>query len=172
MSFDWYVARVKPRNEGRVRSSLQKSGIDVYAPEIVVLKGGKELTEPLFPGYVFVHTDPGSKDWPRIRWTQGLSYFLPDGKHPARVPESLVDDIQTRVTRWNGGGWVEAFKPGDTVLIAGGSLRGLDAIFQRYIPGKRRCEVLVSLLGGPHRVKVDISDLQHSGALKRFSTPE
>ena len=157
---DWYVAKVKPRSEQRVAWSLAACGAEGYAPDIVVLKRGRQVLEPLFPGYVFVQVDTASALWRQIRWAQGVGYFLPRNLDPVAIGAEFVDDLKSGVQQWNGEGWARAFGSGDPVRIEAGSLRGLDAIFHRYVPGHRRCEVLVSLVGRDHRVSVDTSSLR------------
>ena len=167
--FRWYVAKVKPKCEVRIQSYLETYGVKVYAPEIIVAKRGRRHTEYLFPGYAFVWTDPQSRDWPLVRWARGLSYFLPTLNEPAAVPESMVNEIRSRVEQWNNEGWIEAFRPGDHVKIEAGPLRSLDAIFQRHLDGKRRCEILVTLMERPQRVEVDLTDLNGLTLQNRFA---
>ena len=135
---DWYVVKLKPRNERGVEAALQVLGVECYVPKIVALKGGRLSSENLFPGYAFVQVDTGSESWRRARWTHGISYFLPAQRQPAAVGEALVGDIRSRVEQWNAGDWITAFNAGDRVRIEAGSLRGLDAIFRRYLPGRIR----------------------------------
>ena len=166
---NWYVARVKARNERRVGADLALLGIEVFGPELLVAKGGKQRTEPLFPGYVFIKLDSSAATWAMVKWAHGISYILPDSAYPTPLPDELVAEVESRLDRWNGGGWAEAFKPGDKVVLEGGPLSKLDAIFQRYIPGKQRCEVLVSLMGRPHNVAVNITDLPSVSTRRRFT---
>ena len=157
---EWYVAKVRPRNEQRVRKSLSRYGVEVYSPKIIVIRRGKECVEPLFPGYMFVRADTRMEVWPRIRWCRGLRYFLPVRWQPVPIGESVLEAIRSRVERWNAGGWAAAFEPGGRVIIGNGPLRTLNAVFQRYIPAKRRCEVLISLMESTHLVQLDVDHLQ------------
>ena len=157
---EWYVAKVKQQNEQTLQVYLGQYGVATYAPEIIVIKQGKHCMELLFPGCVFVRADPLSEMWRLVRWARGLSYFLPAQGQPEPVEESTIGEIRSRVEQWNAGDWVTMFQPGDRVMIDHGPLRTLGAIFQRYIDGKRRCEILVSLMERPHRVKVDVTELQ------------
>ena len=152
---DWYVAKIKPHTESTVELSLSIYGVESYAPKIVVLKGGRQAMEPLFPGYAFVCVDTESDLWRRVRWAQGVSYFLPSQRYPVPIGDAFVSDLRAKVGHWNGDGWTTAFGKGDPVRIEKGPLCGLDAIFQRNVPGKQRCEVLISLVGKDHRVTVD-----------------
>ena len=160
MPAQWYVARVKPRKERAVRIWLERTGVEAYSPEIVVVQRGRKRLESLFPSYLFVHTDTSSERWPMVRWARGLSYFLGEVGRPSPVDEQIVPEIQARVMRWNAGGWAEALREGQRVVITVGALRGLEAIFQRYVPAKERCLVLVSLVGRPFAVSVGITDIE------------
>ena len=164
----WYVAKVK-RGDLRPEQYLHGQGVPVYSPEIVLVKGGKQRTERLFPGYVFVQADPDAEDWPLIRWAPGLSYFLPTSIQPEPVADTMIQEISSRVQRWNSGGWVEAFRPGDNIVVGAGPLKQLDAIFQRYVPGRQRCEVILSLFGGPRRIQLEISEIQGAVMRQRFA---
>ena len=154
MTTNWHVAAVKRGKEPGLRTGLAQYGVEVYSPEIVVVKRGRKLREPLFPSYVFCHLDPGSELWPQIRWAQGIRYFLGYERQPTPVDPHLVEDIKARVERWNQGGWESALRSGQNVRITSGSLSGLEAVFCRYLSGRQRCEVLVSLIGRPHTVQI------------------
>ena len=169
MVLQWYVAKVKPRNERYVQVYLQRYNIGVYAPDIVVVKHGNQDTEPLFPGYVFIHVDPSSKEWPIAYWAWGVSYFLPGRQNVVPMGDAVIEDIRLRVERWNAGGWTGVFEPGERFRIVSGPLKGLDAILQQHIPGKQRCQVLISLMGRTETVEVGENEIQCFTARQRFA---
>ena len=157
---EWYVAKVKTKSERYVTSLLNSYGVEIYAPEITTYRRGNLRQEPVFPGYAFARIDAGSAEWRRARWTKGLSYFLPSQQEPLPVTVEFIDDLRARVGHWNDSGWASALKAGDRVQIEAGSLRGLDAIFYGYLPGNKRCEILISLVGRDHRVIVESNCLK------------
>ena len=154
MASAWYIAAIQRGKEATLRVGLNLHGVEVYNPEIIVVKRGRKSWEPLFPSYLFCSIDPESEQWPRVRWACGLRYFLGVDRRPTPVPASLVHDIRTRVEQWNDGGWTSAFEAGERVRIGHGALSGLEAIFTQYLPGHQRCEVLVSLVGRTHRIQL------------------
>ncbi|MBI4202401.1 MAG: hypothetical protein HY532_04705 [Chloroflexi bacterium] len=154
MTLGWYVAAIQRGKESTLKEGLALFGIHLYSPDIIVVKRGRKLREPLFPSYVFCHLDPESEQWPQVRWARGMRYFLGPDKQPTRVADSLVEEIRLRVEDWNQEGWTSVFRPGQELRIASGPLTGLDAIFTRYLPGRQRCEVLVSLVGRIHAVQI------------------
>lgn len=163
---EWFVALVKPRNEQKVQSYLAHYGVEVLSPKMSVLKRGRLDLEPVFPSYVFVRAQQQSREWPIIRWAPGLQYFLPSQEAPKALGDDLVNEIETRVKSWNEGGWTQAFTPGDKVVVEAGPRKSLNAIFQRHLPGEQRCMVLVELMGGPHEIAVEVTDL-HTAAITR-----
>ncbi|MDO8749597.1 MAG: transcription termination/antitermination NusG family protein [Dehalococcoidia bacterium] len=160
MALDWYVGKTQRRKESAFQIALGGHGIEVFNPEIIVVKRGRKQWEPLFPTYLFCRVDPESDLWPQIRWARGLSYFLGSEGTPAPVASPLVEEIRERVELWNRGGWESAYEPGDWVRVGDGALTGLDAVFSRYLPCRQRCEVLVSLLGRMHTVQLPTTSIE------------
>ena len=156
----WYVARVRPRKARWVARSLEARGVEYYAPEIVAMKNGRQKLEALFPGYLFVRAELGADVWRVTKWTQGISYFLPGQREPASIGDDLIQQMRDGVLGWNAGGWQARFSAGDRVRIDTGALRSVDAIFQCYLPASQRCEVLMTMMGQQHQVKVRIDSLR------------
>lgn len=169
---EWFVAKVKPKQEQKVQAYLAHYGVDVRCHRMNVLRSGKLDAEQVFPGYVFIHAAPRTPEWPVIRWAPGLQYLLPHQDDPHPVSDRLVKELEERVARWNAGGWTKAFQPGDQVSVDAGPLKGLDAVFQRYLPSQRRCAVLISLLGRPQEVSVDIGVLRTQPVAASLLAPE
>ncbi|MFH1141977.1 MAG: transcription termination/antitermination NusG family protein, partial [Chloroflexota bacterium] len=67
MSSAWYVAAIQRGKETALKVGLGIYGVEVYNPEITVVKRGRKLWDPLFPSYLFCHIDAGSELWPRVR---------------------------------------------------------------------------------------------------------
>ena len=160
MAVGWYVAAIQRGKESALQDGLAQHGVEVYNPEIIAVKRGKKLREPLFPSYIFCLLDPQAEVWPQIRWAQGLRYFLGPDKQPTSVANSLIEEIRARVERWNHDGWESAFAPGQQVHIGAGALSGVDAVFSRYLPGRQRCEVLVALVGRTHALQITTVSLE------------
>ena len=160
MAFEWYVAKAKRFQTVLAERHLRLWGIEVYNPCIVALKTQTKKWEDLFPGYLFCRVDTSNSDlWPGLLWTPGVSYFLPPDSRPLPLSEDSVAEIQQRVERWNGGGYSRVFKKGDRVQVRSGPLKGLDAIFERYLPARERCEVFLSWLGRKLPTLMDPSEL-------------
>jgi transcription antitermination factor NusG len=142
----WYIAKSKPQKEGSLQSFLTQWGIEVYYPK--VLEAGKKgVQKPLFPTYLFCRLDPDSRVWPIARWAPGMAYFLNIEGEPTRIPEGVVDYLKSRVGQWNDQGSNRHLKAGDKVMVLRGPFAGLEGIFQRYVPSRERCRILLEAVG-------------------------
>jgi transcriptional antiterminator RfaH len=151
----WYVAKTKPGKEPLVKNYLNdRTGIEVFLPYInrpAVKKPGLEL---LFPTYLFCLADPRSPDWLTIRYAPGLTYFLCTGNDLTPVPVDIINRLKERVSVWNEGGCSPNFVTGQKVVITSGPFAGLEAIFSNYIPSRRRCQVLLEVMGCLSRAEI------------------
>lgn len=151
----WYVAKIHRWQEGALRDQLAPMGLDTYSPEIIVNKAGRRRVEVLFPTYLFCKGDLAQDIWSRLRYARGLKYFLGSDHGPAPVDDGIIETIRRRVEEWNHGGWKEAFKPGERVVITSGPFKGLEAIFVRYVPARERCRILLATVSLRHEVELD-----------------
>ena len=150
------MAKTKPGKEQLVERYLtERQDIEVFLPLIRRPAGRRTGLEPLFPTYLFCLVDPHSADWPAIRWAHGLSYFLGVNQE-ALVPisDELIAHLKQRVSWWNEGGYVPQFASGEQVMVTSGPFSGLEGIFQRYVPARQRCQVLLEMLGRLAKVEV------------------
>ena len=163
MATEWYVVKVKRHQAALAESHLSLWGLVVYNPHILVLKSGVKMWEELFPGYLFCQVDAsGDNPWPQAMWTPGVSYFLPPGDRPLPLNEQAMAEVQYRVETWNEGGYIWVFKKGDLIRVKSGPLKGLDAVFERYLPARQRCEVFLHWLGRRLRTVMDPTELDIS----------
>ncbi|MFH1560080.1 MAG: transcription termination/antitermination NusG family protein [Chloroflexota bacterium] len=143
----WWVAKTKPQKERFVTTFLAMWNVETFLPMIVRPTSRTGAMEPLFPSYVFCRMEPQSPIWPVARWAPGVSYFLSADGQPTEIAESLIEHLQDRVQRWNGGGVHHRWTPGDSVPVVSGPFAGIDGIFKSYLPARQRCEVLLEVVG-------------------------
>ena len=141
----WYIAKAKPQKEGSLKSFLEQWGVEVFYPK-VPQPGRNVGQKPLFPTYLFCYLDPASRVWPIARWAPGMAYFLNHEGEPTRIPETVVEYLMSRVAQWDSKDGRQ-LKHGDKVLIVSGPFAGLEGIFQRYIPSRERCRILLEAVG-------------------------
>ena len=115
-----------------------------------------EVTEALFPGYLFVELDLGIDDPAPIRSTKGCRGLVRFGLHPAPVPSEVIEPLQRSSSV--SGHAPSPFKKGDLVRIEAGPFVGLNAVFD-MAKGEDRARVLLTILGQRQRITVDENDL-------------
>lgn len=143
----WYVAKIKLQKETGLTSFLSQCDVDVFCPKIVHQGRNGKALKPLFPTYLFCYLDPQSNVWPMVRWAPGMLYFLSYDGEPSRIPQSLVDYLRERVSQCNDPNYSRHLASGDKVVVSGGPFAGLEGIFQRYLPGRARCQILLEVVG-------------------------
>ena len=159
---NWYVAKSKPQKEAWLTTNLSSLGVEVFYPRIAAYKRGKHVAEPLFPTYVFCRFDLNSPEWPAIRWSSGLSYFVGIDGMPTPVPDEVVDYLNQQVEMWNSGR--EPFHTGQRVTILNGPLAGLEGVFQGLVSSRERCRILLDSIGHSSSVELNQADLELSMA--------
>jgi transcriptional antiterminator RfaH len=154
----WSVARLEVHREALAQRCLTLAGFQTYLPRLRVVRrrvGRKvEARPPLFPGYCFLVID---LQWHAARRTMGVVGLIMDARAPARVPDSVVDEIRARERN----GLVElpsrpAFQRGDSVRIVRGDLAGRLGLYE----GQRASERAAILLGVLGRVVLPAANIE------------
>lgn len=96
----WYVIQTHCHTETRVQLALQRKGLDVFLPQMIIprmRRGRKVMVNlPLFQSYLFVHTHIDSTVFHQIIRVDGVIRFLGNGD-PAPVPPEHIESIRTIV---------------------------------------------------------------------------
>jgi len=156
----WYAVATKARDEAIAKANLERQDYRVFLPTISLKKRRRgrwmPVTEPLFPGYLFVSLALGADDPAPIRSTVGCIGLVRFGQTHTPVPSSLIAALQG-----TSDGAVDAplpFNQGDKVRLIAGPFAGIEAVFD--MPrGEDRAQVLLQLLGKVRRLTVNQDDL-------------
>lgn len=153
---NWYVIQSKPHHEARAKINLERQGWVVYLPMIRQMRHRRghwqQITEPLFPRYLFVRLNLGHDNISSLRYTLGVQKLVSFSDQPAVVPDHIVDALQLAEHQNHLATTTESlFKPGQKVVIAEGPLSALEALFLAD-KGEQRVTILLSLLGGEQQV--------------------
>ena len=156
----WYAVATKVRDEAVAKANLERQDYQVFLPTISLKKRRRgrwtPVTEPLFPGYLFVSLALGADDPAPIRSTVGCIGLVRFGQTHTPVPSTLIAAL-----RATSEGPIDApspFKQGDKVRLIAGPFAGIEAVFD--MPrGEDRAQVLLELLGKVQRLTVDQDDL-------------
>jgi transcriptional antiterminator RfaH len=89
----WLLVATKSRSEFIARQQLERQGFQVCLPQITLRKRKQgtwqQVTEPMFPGYVFVAVVLGEHDIAPIRSTVGCLQVVRFGGHLIPLPASV-----------------------------------------------------------------------------------
>ncbi|MCP9455350.1 MAG: hypothetical protein NNA18_04475 [Nitrospira sp.] len=155
---EWYVVRTKPHQETIAEASLLRGGIEAICPRIqerrVIRKRLQQVIGPLFPGYLFAKSTLAGLRL--IKYARGVRHLVSFGAGPVVVSQEVMDEIFRRME----GGVVTPLRPsfarGDLVRVTEGPLQGLEAVFERELPGQQRALLLMKMLAGQVRVELDL----------------
>jgi transcriptional antiterminator RfaH len=155
----WYCARTKSKHEHIAAANVQKNlGLEVFHPRLridrVTRRGPMRVTEPLFPGYLFIRCVMGEKI-DEIRYANGISSIVQFADRIPTVPDQVIDELQACFPAGEPMIVTDTLSPGVEVLVAEGAFAGMRASVLRIMPAKRRVQILLDVLGGPTAVEVD-----------------
>lgn len=144
---EWYVLRSKPRRERMAGSLLERAGVEVYVPlvEDEGARGEPARFEVYFPSYLFAKLDPMRGELRLANYTAGVLHVVGFGEQPTPVPAGLVEEIRGRLVGERERR-VVGFARGERVVISGGPLYDVEAIFDRALTARGRVRVLIGML--------------------------
>ncbi|MCD8546907.1 MAG: transcription/translation regulatory transformer protein RfaH [Aeromonadaceae bacterium] len=146
----WYLAYCKCKEEERARLHLRNQGVDSYYPQVQVEKlvrgQVRQVSEPMFPCYLFVHVDLEEFPASRLKSTRGLRRIITYGEQWQTVPQPLIIDLMRHEDSDEARERLNQLpKQGERVTIEEGPFSGLQAIYQEP-DGERRSVLLLQLL--------------------------
>ena len=155
----WHAAWTKPKHEHIAAESLSRNfGLEVFLPRLqfskVTQRGWMQVTEPLFPGYLFVRcvVEERIND---IQHTTGIKRLLQFGGKFPSIPNPIIEELQQHFVAGKDVVRIEdSLSVGDEVTVAGGPFAGMNAQVLRTLPAKERVQVLLEILGRPTAVEV------------------
>jgi transcriptional antiterminator RfaH len=96
----WCCARLESNRENVAQHFLKLAGYEAYIPKIreqrVRRQRRVEVVSPLFPAYAFIVI---KHQWHAARWSIGVLGLIMNGTAPARVPDTIIDEIRRREIR-------------------------------------------------------------------------
>jgi transcriptional antiterminator NusG len=154
----WYVIQTHCRTESRVQMALQRKGLEVFFPQESISKmrrGRKVLLHlPLFPSYLFVHTDLNTTVFHQIIKVDGVMRLLGNG-NPAPVAAEQIDSIRTIVAGDRHYYPWRYLEKGKKVRVIEGPLAGTVGILLARKDRQRRLVVAVELFQRSVTVELD-----------------
>lgn len=152
----WYAIQVRTRWERSTATILTGKGYETFLPTYKSSKRfasrQKEVSAPLFPGYVFCRFDV-TKRLP-ILITPGVIGVVGSGRVPIPVEEHELSAIQAIVSSGLTAAPWPYLEVGQRVRIEDTSLQGIEGILVGF-RGSRRVVVSVSLLRRSVALEID-----------------
>ena len=168
----WYAIYTRHQHEKAVANVLTTKGFEVFLPVYTARHQWKdrtkELSLPLFPSYVFVHTC--LRERVEVLRTPGVYEFVEFGGVPSAIP---LEDIQT-VRRAIEHSLAIAPHPnlhcGDRVRVSSGPLTGSEGILAR-VKSQYRLVLSIDILNRSVAVEVDLSEVEPLTVAPKASIP-
>lgn len=156
----WFALLVRTRWEGSTESLLHGKGYETFLPTYRAKRHShgrsKDVSLPLFPGYVFCRFDVHRRL--PILTTPGVISVVGSGKVPVSLDDSEILAIQSVVRSGTPAQPWPYLEIGEKVRIQGGALSGLEGILVSF-RGTHRIVVSVSLLRRSVALEVDRSSI-------------
>jgi transcription antitermination factor NusG len=164
----WYAVQTQPNREFLAAGALVSvEGVETYLPTLRVQPvNPRARTElPFFPGYLFVRADLVQVGRSALQWRPGITRLVGLDSEPTPIPDRVVDEIQSRVRAAQakdplGLGEGAYLKPGDSVRIQSGPLRGYEGMFDTRLGGQTRARILVDFMGRELKTECDVRALE------------
>ena len=152
----WFALHVRSRHEKTVDAQLQakshESFLPLYTAKTKWTDRTKDVSLPLFPGYVFCRFQPSDKS--SILATSGIIDLVRIGSEPAALQTSEIDAIKLIVQSRLQAEPSPKFIKGQEVMLMEGPLSGLVGTLTN-VRNSTRLVVSVDLLCRSVQVEID-----------------
>jgi transcription antitermination factor NusG len=156
-SAGWLAIHTRHQHESLVARSLAYKGLEVFLPQYTTVRKWsdrtRELSAPLFPGYVFLRGEPEHQL--RILTTSGVLGVVGFAGVPAIIPEVEIEAVRQTLSRRVHIEPHPFLNCGDWVRVKDGPLEGLEGILVRK-KTQFRLVLSVQLLQQSAAVEVDV----------------
>ena len=148
----WYVVWTEARAEKAVAPRLDRLGYESWLPTFTATRQWsdrkKQVTLPLFPGYLFCRTGPGK--WHDLLRVPGVLTLVKAGSAAAVLSDDYVEGIQRAIASPESAPEPfeepPEFAPGDQVVVLEGPLTGLTGVVKQ-LQSRRVLVIWVELIG-------------------------
>jgi transcription elongation factor/antiterminator RfaH len=159
----WFVIHTKPRDEGRVKSNVERMEVETLLPlykSIRFLHGRMcKVPSPLFPNYLFARLNL-ERHYYKVKWTRGVNRIVGIGNEPTPVSESVIEMLRDRMGDDDTVQLVEDLQEGNSVRVTSGPLKDFVGIFQKGLSSDGRVRILLNLVGRDLPVQIDRWQIQ------------
>lgn len=161
LNHNWYAVCTRHQHEKSAARILECKQFEVLLPLYKERRRWqdriKEISVPLFPGYLFVQAEPAK--WLQILTTAGVSNIVSCGDRPAAIPSSEIEGVRRIVESTLRVEPHPFLKCGDWVRVKYGPIAGLEGILLRK-KNIARLVLSVEMLGKSAAVEVDAGHVE------------
>lgn len=154
----WYVIQTHCRTETKVQMALQRKGLEVFLPQMIVprmRRGRKVMVNlPLFQSYLFVHTHLDVAVFHQIIKVDGVVRLLGNGA-PTSVSPEQIESIRTIVAGERHYYPWRYIEKGKKVRVVDGPLAGVVGTLVASKDKQRRLVLAVELFQRSVAVELD-----------------
>jgi len=166
----WYALCTRHQHEKAVAQSLVGKGFEVFLPLYRAMHRWqdrtKQLSLPLFPGYVFLRT--GLDRRIQVLTTPGVFHFVSSADRPIPIERADIDSVRQLTERASRVEPHPFLKIGDWVRVKTGPLADLEGILTHW-KGAFRLVLSVELLQQSASVEVDAASVER--VARRLNSP-
>jgi transcription antitermination factor NusG len=173
---EWNAVYTRHQHEKAVAESLVGNGFEVFLPTYNTLRQWsdrkKKLTLPLFPCYVFVHSN--FERHFQVLTTPGVHFVVTFGGRPAMIPDFEIDAIRKAVESKLRIEPHPFLRCGEWVRVRSGSLANVEGILVRK-KGSYRLILSTELLGKSIALEIDalnVEPLPHRSTMPLLSVAQ
>ncbi len=154
----WFCVRTLPKHEHVAATALRRQlKLECCSPRLryrkMTRRGAVWFVEAMFPGYLFAEFIYPELHR-RVEHLPGIQGLVEFGDYVATIDGDTILALQQQAGEEETVTIDPDIKVGQSVRIAEGPLRGLEAIVTRVLPAGERIKVLLELLGGPVEAEV------------------
>jgi transcription antitermination factor NusG len=129
----WYALCTRSRHEKRIAEQLDERNITFFLPLYQTVRRwadrSKQVTLPLFPGYLFVRIPLSERL--RVLKIAGVVRFVGFDSSPTAVPDTEIETLQSALNNHVSVDPHPYLKVGSRVRIKSGPLQGAEGILKR-----------------------------------------
>lgn len=162
---NWFVLLTRSNFEQTVHKAINNKKIEAFLPTVKRKSKRKDrhlmIDFPLFPGYIFVKSNPEPASQLNILKTTGAVRLLGNQTGPVPVPASQIESLKllTNIKTDLITGTNIGLKKGDPVMIIDGPMAGVRGEFTHH-KGKGRVVIKIDVLGQYAGVEVEKENVE------------
>ncbi len=161
---EWYAVHVRSRHEFQVADRLAMKNIEVFLPKVERTRKWKDrkkqISFPLFPGYIFVHTTKATQSLLSVLKIKGvvrLICTLPGIPDP--IPDEQIQSLIKLVENKEALDPYPYLNEGQRVVIKNGPLYGVEGILVEKLD-KQLLVLSVDVLRQGVALTIDAADVE------------